>query len=156
MTDEELLSAFEDLTLPAGGFHHADHVRLAFLYLQRYDLLESLVRYRRGLRRFVERHGVSDKYHETVTCALVVLIHERMARGSESDWLAFASANSDLLAWRDGAFFDYYDSGVLDSELARRVFVLPGPTRRATRGTPDGGRPGSVLAAVGVGAGARG
>lgn len=128
MTDQELLVAFEQRTIRPGAFHHAEHVRVAFAYLQRYDLFEALARYRDGLRRFAVHAGAPEKYHETVTCALVVLIHERMAASPEySQWEDFAAANPDLLDWKDGVFFDYYDRSVLDSPVARRTFVLPGP-----------------------------
>ena len=100
MTDQELLEAFERRTIRPGAFHHAEHVRVAFAYLQRYDLFESLTRYRDGLRRLAAHAGAPEKYHETVTCAL---------------------------DWKDGVFFDYYDRSVLDSPVARRTFVLPGP-----------------------------
>ena len=132
MTDEELLAAFEAVELPPASFHHAEHVRVAFAYLRRYDLFESLARYRRGLKAFATSAGVPGKYHETVTCALLILIHERMAAGSDADdWPTFAAAHPDLLAWKGGAFFDYYDESILKSATARRTFVLPKPRARA-------------------------
>jgi len=128
MSDDELIRDFEALRLAPGQFGHRAHVRLAFAYLQRYDLLEALRRCRDGLRRFARAAGAPDKYHETVTFGLVILIHERMARApGPQDWDGFAAANPDLLAWPDGALFDYYPPEILDSELARRTFVLPGP-----------------------------
>ena len=126
MTDEQLLTGFEALDLPPGSFHHVDHVRLAFAYLQRHDLFESMRLYREGLKRFATHAGVPGKYHETVTCALVLLIHERMASASSTDdWATFARANQDLLEWKGGAFFDYYQPEILASDIARRTFVLP-------------------------------
>ncbi len=134
MSETELIERFEDRTLDPRHFDHAEHVRLAWSYLRRYDLFEALDRYRSGLRGFAAHHGSADKYHETITCALLVLIHERMAtrhtgpaRGQRESWDAFAEANPDLLRWRDGAFFDYYPVEVLASETARRTFVLPHP-----------------------------
>ena len=35
MTDDEFAAALEALTLPPSGFRHADHVRLAWIYLKR-------------------------------------------------------------------------------------------------------------------------
>lgn len=128
MTDQQLVAAFEDRTFKADTFHHAEHVRVAYLYLQRYDLFETLARYRDGLKRLAAWAGFPQKYHETVTCALVVLINERMlARPDLERWDDFAAANPDLLTWKDGVFFDYYDTSVLDSPVARATFVLPRP-----------------------------
>lgn len=129
LTDDAFVAAFESRTLEAGRFGHVDHVRLAFLYLNRGGLLETLRRYREALKGFAEHHGAPDKYHETVTVALVLLIHERMAgRSGSIDWPTFASENPNLLRWRDGAFFDYYPPDVLESETARCTFVLPAMT----------------------------
>lgn len=128
MTDDEFLQRFEAQELDPGEFSHASHVRLAFVYLSRFDLFDSIGRYRKGLRAFAARAGVPGKYHETVTCGLMVLIHERMVSREADDWEGFIEENPDLLRWMDGPFFDYYDESVLRSSIARRTFVLP--TRR--------------------------
>jgi hypothetical protein len=39
MTDDEFIASFEDCSLANEGFHHAEHVRMAFLYLCRYPPL---------------------------------------------------------------------------------------------------------------------
>lgn len=137
MSDSDFLRDFEAVAIAPGSFHHEDHVRMAFLYLQRHDLFDALSRVRVGLKRLVERFGAHDKYHETVTCALVLVIHERMEqRPTEStSWPNFAASNPDLLAWKDGPFFDYYDAAVLTSDLAKRTFVLPKPRPVARPGS---------------------
>lgn len=129
MDDLELLERFEDVRLPAGTFDHEQHVRTAFLCLARYGFIEGLTRYREALRAFAVKAGVPEKYHETVTCGLIVLIHERMAAVDEGmDWSAFARENPDLLVWKGGPFFDYYDEDVLTSDVARTTFILPRPS----------------------------
>ena len=128
MTEDELIRQFEGLTLDPNGFHHAEHVRLAFAYLQRHELFAALALYRAGLKGLAAHHRAPRKYHETVTCGLLVLIHERMAtRPGCETWDGFVAANPDVLRWLDGAFFDYYPQEVLKSELARTTFVLPRP-----------------------------
>ena len=69
MTDLELMEQFEDGTLPVEAFHHEEHVRVAFLYLSKYSVLDSLERFSGALRRFAERHGKAGLYHETITWA---------------------------------------------------------------------------------------
>jgi len=36
MTDTEFLRAFENCEIANGDFHHRDHIRLAWIYLQLY------------------------------------------------------------------------------------------------------------------------
>src|SRR5919206_224352 len=127
MTDAEFLRSFEDCTLPNTSFHHRDHVRLAWLYLRRHPALEALARFTEGLKRFAAANGKPGLYHETITWAYLLLIHERMARSEADTWEDFARSNPDLLVWNPSVLDRYYEKETLGSELARRVFVLPGP-----------------------------
>lgn len=133
MTDAEFLRSFEDGTLPSSAFHHRDHVRLAWLYLRRLPALEALARFTQGLKRFAAAKGQPGLYHETITWAYLLLIHERIARSEADTWEEFARGNEDLLSWKPSILDRYYDKGTLGSELARRVFVLPEPRRDATQ-----------------------
>ena len=126
LSHEELIESFENLTLDPTTFRHAEHVRLAWAYLARLDLFDGLARYRSGLKALAAHHGAPKKYHETVTCGMMVLVHERvLTRGGEGSWESFVQENPDLLRWLDGAFFDNYPKSVLRSDLARATFVLP-------------------------------
>ena len=124
MTDEELIEQFEDASIPEDCFHHPQHVRVAFLYLCRYPIIETLERFSTALKRFAAAMGKADRYHETITWAHVFLVHERMA-GSDQDWGNFASANPDLMSWEDSILKKYYREETLRSERARKGFVLP-------------------------------
>ena len=126
MTDEELMKQFEAGTLPSECFHHREHVRVAFLYLTRYPVLEALQAFSQALRRFAEVRGKSQLYHETITWAHIFLIRERMARSEKSQsWDEFAASNPDLLVWKNGILTRYYRAETLASDLARTVFILP-------------------------------
>jgi hypothetical protein len=52
--------------------------------------------------------------------------------GVDATWEEFAAAAEDILAGR--ALEPYYDRAVLDSPLARRVFVMPGNRVDGPRG----------------------
>jgi hypothetical protein len=124
MTDDELIERFEQATLDE--FHHADHVRVAFAYLLRNPPLQALERFSEGLTKFSAARGKDRLYHETITWAYVLLIHERMARaGVAQMWEEFAQENPDLLKWKDGLLQRYYTDGCLSSEIARASFVMP-------------------------------
>lgn len=125
MGDRAFLAAFEGGTLPEEGFHHRDHIRLAWLMLREAPLGEALARFAAGLKRFAARHGKAGLYHETITWAYVFLIHERMRRGEAATWEEFAAANPDLLTWRPSILGAYYREETLASDLARHKFVLP-------------------------------
>ena len=129
MTDDEFISSFEDCRLPAESFHHADHVRMAFLYLCRYPVLQALDRFSTSLLRFATANGKPGRYNETITWAFLLLIRERMARaGSPQTWPEFANRNADLLNWEDNVLKKYYRNETLSSDLAKSTFLLPDKT----------------------------
>lgn len=121
MTDREFLDAFESGTLPS--FHHADHVRLAWIFLRQSPLLEALERFSAALKAFAESKGAAGLYHETITFAFLLLIHERM--GDHADFDSFRAANPELFRWKPSVLDEYYRPETLHSDEARRVFVLP-------------------------------
>ena len=126
MNENEFVRAFEDCTLPAGSFHHADHVRLAWLYLRDRTFPAALEAFCSGLERFATANGKPGLYHETITWFYLLLIHERRARlAPDHTWEDFASANADLLNWKEPILKKYYRDQTLKSDFARRVFVLP-------------------------------
>jgi hypothetical protein len=135
VTDDELMAAFENASLPPGQFTHAEHVRAAWCYLTRYPLAEALARFIVALRRFAEAHGAAGKYHETMTVVYILVIADRLGDGPALTWTEFAARNADLLERSPSVLSRYYSDDVLASDRARRSFVMP--NRFATGdGTP--------------------
>jgi hypothetical protein len=129
VTDLELMEKFEDATLPIEAFHHEEHVRVAFLYLARYRVLEAVERFSAALVRFAARNGKAGLYHETITWAYMLLIRERIARaGRDQTWTEFRVSNWDLLDREKPILKRYYREETLASDLARNAFVLPDRT----------------------------
>lgn len=137
MNDRDFVAAVESCTV--ADFRHADHVRLAWLYLSDHPLIEAIARYTTALRRLAAFHGAPGKYHETITWAYLVLIHERMRRDdAPRGWEAFRAANGDLFCWRPSILERYYAPQTLKTEFARRIFVLPDKDIRGATGTDQG------------------
>jgi hypothetical protein len=126
MNDREFVAAFEACAVAGDEFHHDDHVRLAWIYLRGHPLIEAIERFTTSLQRFAAHHGVPGLYHETITWAYLLLIHERMQReGAPDAWDAFRSANGDLFERRPSILERYYSPATLRSDIARRTFVMP-------------------------------
>jgi hypothetical protein len=124
--DDELLRQFEDCSLPLESFRHSVHIQIAFLYLCKHPVLDVLVRFPEALTRYAAAHGKAGLYHETITWAYILLIHERMQRaGHAQSWVEFAASHADLLSWSSTILKQYYRDETLHSELARKVFLFP-------------------------------
>lgn len=127
--DLELLARFEDTSLGDADFGHPQHVRVAWTLLRSLPTaVAALDRFVGGLRRFAAAKGSPGLYHETITWAYLLLIHERIARlPADTPWEGFAAASPDLLARGKAALRRYYRDEDLASELARKVFLMPLP-----------------------------
>ena len=126
VSDEELIGKFEDGSLPVAEFHHEQHVRVAFLYLCKYPLLDVLARFPANLKRYAAIHGKNGLYHETITWAYLFIVSERIARAGETQtWGQFRSANMDLFDRERPLLKRFYCDETLASAFARERFVMP-------------------------------
>jgi hypothetical protein len=126
-----LFQRFVDTTLPAGEFHHEQHVQVAWQFVQNHGMPAALGEFTTAIKRFADAKGATGLYHETITWAFLLLIAERQARHPAATWEAFAAAHADLLVWKPSILERYYSKELLASELARRTFVMPDLTPRA-------------------------
>ena len=106
MTDEELIARFADGTVPPGEFAHRAHLRLTWLYLQRYGRADTERLLLAGLRALAVRAGQPDKFNAALTLAWIARVHEAAAG------LPRAHSFDDLLR-------DYPD--LLDRRTVREV-----------------------------------
>ena len=121
---ELTLDAFEKGCIEAESFDHESHVYVGWLYLEQYPLLEAVRRYCDALRGLTQRIGAPGKYHETITWFFLFQIDSRRRLSGASDWPGFKRRNPDL--FRAGPFLArYYSQELLDSETARRHFLMP-------------------------------
>src|SRR5437588_468140 len=89
------------------------------------DLLEGIGRFSDAPRRFAAAQGKPNLYHETITWAYVLIIRQRMAQSANQEWDEFAQNNPDLFVSKKGILSRYYSEEVLNSDLARKVFIFP-------------------------------
>jgi len=123
--DADFIRALGACTLAEEEFDHVGHVRAAYIYLQSGDFVESLERMRRAIRNYAGSLGKPDRYHETITVAYVALIQQALyERGHGGSWTAFARGAPEL--FERGLLLKFYSRAQLESELARKIFVLPG------------------------------
>jgi hypothetical protein len=78
MSDDELVNAWESLSLPFDEWTHRAHVKVAFTYLTRHSFPEALAKMRSGVKAYNDRNKVPENptsgYNETTTHAFMHLI----------------------------------------------------------------------------------
>lgn len=127
---EDVVRAFEERRTLTGSLSHREHVMIAWHYARTRPAPQALVELVRGIQELAVALGKEGLYHETLTWAWFSVIRERVERiGVNASWEEFAAASEDILSGR--ALDAYYDRTILDSELARRVFLMPHAGGRA-------------------------
>ena len=121
----ELLDKFLDATLPADQFHHAQHLEVAWMFVQRHGMPAALTEFTIAIKRFANAKGATGLYHETITWAFLLLIADRQARKPADAFDVFAADNPDLFSWKPSILDRYYSKDLLSSDLARRAFLMP-------------------------------
>jgi len=119
-SDLEFAQAFERFEIPNEGFHHRDHIRLAWIYLKLYGPIEGAARISAAIRKFAAHHGKSEKYHETVTAAWMCLVAQACHCSS------FTEVTTEFPQFLDKSFLaEFYSTELLQTESARQTFVDP-------------------------------
>jgi len=120
------IEVFETGKLDPEIFDHEAHIYVAWLYLDRYPVLQATQRYMNALKRITAELGIPGKYHQTITWFFMFLIDERRRASANSDWFSFRRNNADLFARGEQSILSrYYRPETLASDNARRSFVLP-------------------------------
>ncbi len=113
-----LLACFADGSCET--FSHADHVHVAWLLLGERELDDATDAFRQGAKALAASRGRPEMYHETITCAFMRLINQRMeSQQRAANWPEFKAQNLDLLEADCGAIRKRYRPETLDSPKAR-------------------------------------
>lgn len=119
------IEAFEAAEIDPEQFGHCQHVFVGWSYLQRCNLRETLQRYSDSLKKITEKLGAEGKYHETITWFFIFQIAEKLAQNPAASWHEFRDANRELCEDGSGLLRRHYSTARIESELARRSFLLP-------------------------------
>lgn len=124
LSNEEFVRVFESCELASGSFHHADHVRLTWIYVRQCGELVAAEQVLAGILRFASHHGSAHKFNHTQTRAWVRLIAEAHRISPElASFADFIVAHPGLLDAH--ALSPYYSKEVLESPAARTGWVEP-------------------------------
>jgi hypothetical protein len=98
MTDVELTRALERGQIPNDGFHHVDHLRVAWVYLQEAPTVETAIaRMATTLRRFAASVGKPEKYSDPLTAFWIYQMAAARAMMPGADCAAILARYTGLL-----------------------------------------------------------
>ena len=123
-TDDDFLKAFRRNELPPSEWTHEAHVRMAWLYLNRFSFNRALRKIRYGISSYNAAQK-KDGYHETITTAFAHLIQTRLRSRVKESFAEFRKRNPDLFDRSLSPLLRHYSKETLFSAAAKHNFVEP-------------------------------
>ncbi|MDY7004162.1 MAG: hypothetical protein SWX82_09460 [Cyanobacteriota bacterium] len=126
---ENIVSEFNNCTLPKSNWNHAAHLIVALWYLTHYSELEAINNLCDRIKKYNVAVGTKNTkdsgYHETITLFWVKIIQKYLTTNSASN--SFVEKANNLVKFYENSAlpFEYYSREYLMSELARKNWVKP-------------------------------
>ena len=122
-SDAAFLEAF-DAGRPEGGvFGHREHLRLAWILIDRRGIDAAAPEIERRLQHLAEAHGMPEKYNRTMTLFWVRLVAHVSERRPAATFAEFLAVEEWLL--EPGLARRHYSAELLSSGQARAAWVDP-------------------------------
>ncbi len=124
-TDDELIRLFREGLFPITDFTHKAHLRLAWIYLWRFDPGAAEREVCRQIQRFTKLHGATDKYHHTLTVAAMRMVGVYMKKQHGEGFEAMLAQFPELLDRFRELLSRHYSEEALWSREARLRYIEP-------------------------------
>ena len=126
---EQLVKAFNSLTLPREQWNHDAHLKVGLWYLLHYSPDESLKRLRQNIKQYNVACGINNTetqgYHETITQFYIWLINHFIQQIDCSQSIDLI-ADTLIDCYGDkSVIFSYYSKDRLMSKTARIQWIEP-------------------------------
>ena len=125
LTDDAFLEAFLACRLPPAAFNHRNHLRVTWIHLQRYPLEEAIERTCAGIAQYAAHLGVPDRYHRTMTEALIRLMAHAGASNPLRSFEAFLAQAPAFTDDCRALLAEHYSPELLARSEARCGFFPP-------------------------------
>ena len=119
LDDDAFLWMVRESTLALSQLRHANHLRLAWLYVHRTSLEQAELAVQNEIKRFAASHNIPEIYNETMTMGWVRLI----ATHREKSFEEFAQANESRL--KPNVLHRFWTPELLASKEAKMRWVAP-------------------------------
>jgi len=134
LDDDVFVAQFERCQFPGDQFRHADHLRLAWIYIRKYGCDVAEQRMRQSIQSFARGLRAANKYHETITIFWMRLVDVAIRSSSGGEKFGdFVDVHPWLL--EKDLVLKFYSHELLMSDSARKAWVEPDLKPIACRGS---------------------
>ena len=125
MDNQSLIREFLAQRIEPAGFDHVAHVRVAWLLLEQFPFEQALQEFEAGAMDLATRAGVPEKYHATITRALMQIIAADRDGGALLCWQDYRDSGPAVLSDAKSTLLQYYSPGLIFGEPARLSWCKP-------------------------------
>lgn len=125
LTDLEFETQFKNCELNPTLFNHEAHLRLAWIYINKYGITRALENIEQQLKLFVAHVGAEEKYHKTLTILAVRAVYHFMNKAESNAFKTFINTYSKLKTDFKELVNSHYTFDIFVSQTARKKFIEP-------------------------------
>jgi len=125
LSNKTFLSLFEEKSLDPKYFSHLGHIRLAWIYLNKYEHSMAVDKACVGIKAYASSLGATDKFNMTMSVAMMEIISHRINKLDDKSWQTFMANNTDLIENSFAILLKYYSKEQLFSNAAKMTVLKP-------------------------------
>ncbi|MEL7002009.1 MAG: hypothetical protein AAFN93_04645 [Bacteroidota bacterium] len=125
LSDSEFERRFNDCLLDPSIFSHEAHLRLAWINIDRYGIIEAEKKIQHQLRAFVQSLGAADKYNTTLTVAAIKAVYHFKLKSNSDNFQDFIEEFPRLKYNFKELMSSHYGFDIYNSMLAKKEFLKP-------------------------------
>jgi len=125
LTDATFEKQFANCELSPSLFNHEAHLRLAWMYINKYGIEEALHKVQSQLLNFVTHVGATDKYNKTLTIAAVKTVYHFTLKSKAATFQHFMLEFPRLQNNFKDLLAAHYSFDVFTLEAAKKSYIAP-------------------------------
>jgi len=125
LSDTEFEQQFNNCTFHPVDFSHEAHLRLAWIHISRYDILQATKNITTQLEQFVNFVGAKDKYNLTLSVAAIKAVYHFWLKSNSDNFSDFILEFPRLKYNFKELMACHYGFDIYNSDQAKRAFLEP-------------------------------
>lgn len=125
LSDSEFEKKFIRCELNPSSFTHEAHIRLAWINIRKYGIVQAEINIQNGLKKYVEFVGATDKYNKTLTIAAIKIVYHFVLKSNSEHFNDFIIEFPQLKSNFKDLLSRHYDFDIYNSNKAKMEYLKP-------------------------------
>jgi hypothetical protein len=125
LSEEEFEEKFSTCNFRPLWFTHEAHLRLAWMYVNKYGKEIAFEKYSKQLQAFANKYNAEGKYNATVTYASIQIMSRFIEKSEAYDFHDFINEFPELKSKFKGLLTTHYSKDIFTSKEAKKHILQP-------------------------------